>query len=252
LRKHSGWLLLAVALIVLGIYQLQLSTSPRVIALMSNADAPFLQDSNIYGTAAQKLFNASAANRNKLTVNASDIALELRRQFPELQEVSISLPLVGSQPTLYVRPAKPALVLAASNGTYVVDENGRALAEVTARTKLSSLKVPTVTDQSSLRVELGRQVLPRDATDFVGLVSAQLAKQKLSVQSMSLPAAAGELDVYVADKPYYVKFNLQQGSEDSAAVQLGTLIALVKKLDKDRVAPAEYIDVRLEGRAYYK
>jgi cell division septal protein FtsQ len=258
LRRHAGWLAGAVLLLAFGIFQMQLSTSPRVVSLMSASDAPFLQDSAVYQAASRKLFNASAANHNKLTVNATAIATSLRQQFPELQEVSVSLPLFGNQPTVYVRPAKPALLLAASNGSYVVDENGRALAEATANTNLSGLKVPSVTDQSNLQVKLGQQVLPRTATDFVGLVSSQFAKQKLGIQSMTLPAAAGELDVYLSGKPYFVKFNLQpgqqgqQGSTDSAAVQIGTFLALIKKLEKQGTPPAQYVDVRLEGRAYYK
>jgi cell division septal protein FtsQ len=258
LRRHGAWLAGGVLVLAFCAYQMQLSTNPRVVSLMSASDAPFLQDSAVYQAAAHKLFNASAANHNKLTVNATAIASSLRRQFPELQAVSVSLPVFGNQPTVYVRPAKPALLLAASNGSYVVDENGRALAEATASTNLSGLKIPSVTDQSNLQVKLGQQVLPRTAADFIGLVASQFAKQHLEVQSMTLPAAAGELDVYITGKPYFVKFNLQpgrsgqQGSDDSAAVQVGTFLALIKKLEKQGTVPGQYVDVRLEGRAYYK
>lgn len=252
LRQHAGWFVGVAAVLALTVYQLQLSTTPKIVSLAASSDAPFLQDAQIYQQAGSQLFNASAANRNKLTVNATDIAAQMQRQFPELQEVAVSLPIIGATPTLLVRPAEPALVLTAANGTYVVDTNGRALAEATAGTNLSRLKVPTVTDQSSLQVRLGTQVLPRTATAFISSVTSQLAAQQLTVKSMTLPAAAGELDVYIANSPYFIKFNLQEGGAESAAKQAGRFVAVIKQLSKAGTQPTQYVDVRLDGRAYYK
>lgn len=252
LRKHAAW---AVAILLLGafsMYQLQLSTTPRVVSLTPAADAPFLQDDEVYARAAQELFASSAANRNKLTIDASGIAEQLRRRFPELQAVSVNLPFIGDKATVHLQPAMPALVLAANNGTYIVDSNGRALAEASSASNLSRLKVPTVTDQSSLEVSIGQQVLPRSATKFISTIKQQLQSQKITAQSMTLPAVAGELDVYVAGKPYFIKFNLQQASEASAAQQAGTFLAAIKKLEKEGKAPSQYVDVRLPGRAYSK
>jgi hypothetical protein len=252
LRKHSPWLLGTLLLLGLVVYELQLSTTAKVVSLAHSSDAPFLQDSKIYQQAAGQMFAEAASNRNKLTVNVADIAARLQQRFPELQEVSISLPIIGDTPTIYVKPAAPAMVLAARNGTFIVDENGRALAEATAGTNLRRLQVPSVTDQSGLDVKLGKQVVPRSAAAFINTVSTQLQAQKIGVQSMTLPVAAGELDVYITGKPYFVKFNIQKGSDDSSLVQVGTLIALLRKLEREGNSPSQYVDVRLEGRAYYK
>lgn len=252
LRKHSAWLLGSGLLLALMVYQMQLSTTPHVVSLAKSSDAPFLQDSKIYQQAAGQLLSEAASNRNKLTVDAAGIAARLQQRFPELQEVSLSLPIIGDKATIFVRPAEPAMVLAASNGTFIVDENGRALAEASAGTNLKRLQVPSVTDQSGLSVKLGKQVVPRSAATFINTVAVQLRAQKIGVQSMTLPVAAGELDVYISGKPYFVKFNIQKGSEDSSLVQVGTLIALLRKLEREGTAPAQYVDVRLEGRAYYK
>jgi len=252
LRKHSSWLVGTVVLCAGMVYQLQLSTTPKVVSLASSSDVPFQQDSKVYQEAAHNMFAEAASNRNKLTVNASDIASRLQKQFPELQSASVSLPIIGNTPTVYVQPAEPAMVLAASNGTFVVGENGRALAEASAGTNLSRLRVPSVTDQSGLAVKAGEQVLPRSATAFISTVSTQLAAQKISVQSMTLPAAAGELDVYISGKPYFAKFNIEKATADDALQQVGTMIAVLKRLDKEGKTPNQYIDVRLAGRAYYK
>ena len=249
IRKHSLWLTVTVLVLLAIGYQLQLSTTPRVISLATSSDAPSLQDVTVYQKAAHELFGDSAANRNKLTVNASDIASRLQQRYPELQEVSLAVPLVGSTPTLYVKPAEPALVLAATNGTFIVGENGRALSQVGSGAAVGRMQIPSVTDHSGLAVKAGQQVLPRSATAFISTVNDQLKLHNISVQSMTLPAAAGELDVYPTGKSYFVKFNLEQGSEDSVLIQVGTLLAVLKK---QQSAPTQYVDVRLEGRAYYK
>jgi cell division septal protein FtsQ len=239
-------------MLALAVYDLQLSTTPKVVSLSGSANAPFLQDSAVYREAAHQMFAATAANRNKLTVNAADIAARLQQKYPELQAVSVSLPVFGGTPIVYVKPAAPSMVLAATNGTFIIDENGRALAEATAGTNLSRLHVPTVTDQSGVSVVLGKPVLPKSSTAFIGTITEQFKNQKISIQSMTLPVAAGELDVYVGSQPYFVKFNIEQGGEDAALVQAGTFIATIKQLNRQGTTPAAYVDVRLEGRAYYK
>ena len=65
---------------------------------------------------------------------------------------------------------------------------------------------------------------------------------------MTLPPAASELDVKIAGKPYFVKFNLQA---DDARRQAGTFLATQAQLQRKGITPAQYIDVRVEGRAYY-
>jgi hypothetical protein len=254
LRRHFGWLLATVAFIGLVGYEMQLSTTPKVVSLVQASDAPFLQDSSVYAQKASELFNATAANRNKLTVDTSNITLQLKKQFPELQDVSVSLPVIGDRPTVYIRPAAPALVLSSTAGSYVIDENGRAVAEETTRSGSSAnkLQIPTVTDQSGLQVKVGSQVLPRSATAFVSTVVSQLKAQHVTVKSLLLPAAASELDIYVSNAPYFIKFNLHDADSDKAALQAGTYIATIKQLTRQGITPAQYVDVRLEGRAYYK
>ena len=251
LRKHAGWLALGILAIGLLVYQLQLSSDAKVVVLSASSETPFLQETSVYQQAARKLFDDSAANRNKLTVDSTAVAAKLEAAYPELQEVSASLPLFGDRPVVYIRPAAPALVLAANNGTFIIDENGRALAAVSAENNPERLQIPTVTDQSSLAVRLGDQVLPSTVTGFISTIVGQLKAKQLEVQSMTLPAAAGELDVYISGQPYYVKFSIQQAGQKEGLRQIGTYLAVKKQFDGNGFKPAQYIDVRLGGRAYY-
>jgi hypothetical protein len=252
LRRHSGLLFLVVLAVIFLIFEMQLSAVPKVVSLANTSDAPFLQDTAVYERAAAKLFQSSPSNRNKFTVNAPAIESKLRADFPELKDVSVALPIVGHQPVVYVQPASPALILSTNNGTFVVDENGRALIKADATTQLDNFKVPTVTDQSGVTIRLGKQALTHATTTFIQTVIRQFKAQHVSIKAMTLPAASSELDVYIGGASYFVKFNLQDTNDSAANIQTGTFLALKQKLEERGRTPSQYIDVRLEGRAYYR
>lgn len=252
LRQHSGLFFLVVVVLIFAVFEMQLSAVPKVVSLANSSDAPFLQSTDVYQREAAKLFQSSLSNRNKFTVNAPAIEAALQAKFSELKDVSVALPILGHQPVVYVQPASPAIILAASNGTFVVDENGRALIKADVTTRLENFKVPTVTDQSGLQIQLGKQALSHSTTDFIQTVIGQLQAQHISIKAMTLPAASSELDVYVSGKSYFVKFNLQDTVSSAANVQAGTFLALQQYLHREQKTPSQYIDVRLSGRAYYK
>lgn len=252
LRRHSGLLFLGVLVIIFAVFEMQLSAVPKVVSLANTSDAPFLQNTDVYERAAAKLFQSTPSNRNKFTVNAPAIEASLMSQFPELKDVSVALPVLGHKPVVYVQPASPALILATNNGTYVVDENGRALIKADATTQLDNFKVPTISDQSGVQLHLGKQALAHQTTSFIQTVVQQLQAQHVGVKAMTLPAATSELDVYIDGASYFVKFNFQDTQESAANIQTGTFLALKQHLASQQKTPSQYVDVRLEGRAYYK
>lgn len=254
IRMHWHWAWLAGgALLIAGVVlQLQLSNIPKVVSLIPASDAPFLQDSVVYQQAATKLIESSVVNRNKLTINTLGIADTLKQQFPELQSVTVTLPLLGDAPIIYLRPADPALILVTANKSFIVDKRGRALAEVQSQAQLMRLRLPTVTDQSNLSFKYGDQALSRQTTAFIQTIARQHAAQKAEIQAMTLPSAASELDVYLTGKSYFIKYNLQHADEQSANLQAGSYAAVTRHLTTKDIVPSHYVDMRLQGRAYYK
>jgi cell division septal protein FtsQ len=252
LRRHFGWVLLVV-LVVGGIgYELQLSTEPKVVSTVQAAEAPFLQDNEVYAQAASKMLNGSSANRNKLTIDASGIAAQLDRQFPELAAVTVSLPLIGGQPVIYITPATPVIVLEAADSNYILDANGRAVAKLTGSQSAATLHVPVVQDQSGSTVTIGQLVVPKSVVGFIATVGSQLKSQSVAVSAMTLPVEASELDVHITGQPYLVKFNLHAATAESAQLQAGTYVAVSKQLTRQGKTPSQYVDVRLQGRAYFQ
>lgn len=248
-RQRLGMFLAGVALIVCVLYSLQLAPNPKIVSLAPKTSGYFLQSSATYQQAAAKAFASSLLNGNKITVNSVGIQQKLQQQFPELSQVSVTIPLMSHQPIIYIAPTTPGLILATSNDSFILDDNGKALISTTDATDISKLSLPTVTDQSGLQVKKGDTALAGTSVAFIQTVVTELKAKGVSVESITLPPAAYELDVKPAGVGYFVKFNMH---ENTARQQAGTFLAVRERLGSQGVTPASYIDVRLDGRAYYK
>lgn len=216
---------------------------------LSGSSSSFLHDKAVYETAADKLLAGSIWNRNKITVNTSSVSQGMLKQFPELSSVSVTLPLLSKRPIVYIQTAQPALILSAQNGSFVVDTTGKVLLPSSKLPSGSQLALPLVTDQSGLNASINRQALTSGDVSFIQTVVAQLAARHFTVSLMVLPVGSSELDVHLANQPYIVKFNLESGD---ARQQAGTFLATQAKLQSQNVTPAQYVDVRVDGRSYYK
>jgi hypothetical protein len=109
-------------------------------------------------------------------------------------------------------------------------------------------ELPSVRDDANLDIQPGKSVLSAKDVDFITSLDQQLSAKQVKVSSLTLPVLASELHVRVADQPYYVKFSLLTDPR----IVAGQYIALMKKLDGDKVTPSEYIDSRVEERIFYK
>lgn len=255
-RHMPRWLrpkniLLAIIVLVVFLLLVGLDSMPKIVITGDQTARIFAQDSTKYQQAARKLFAQSYLNGNKLTVNAAVISRQLAAEFPELRAVSVTLPVFGRQPVLYVQPATPQLLLATQYGdTFVLDSAGRALLAIDESMKLPTgdNALPTVTDQSGIHITAGSIALPSSSVAFITQVAGQLRAQEIGIETLTLPQQASELDIKIAGVPYFVKFNLQ----GKAREQSGTFIAARNYLQGKRTTPGEYIDARVSGRAYYK
>jgi hypothetical protein len=248
-RRRLIMIALSVVVLAGAVYALPLSPTVHVILLQDAATAHFLQDGAVYRQTAEKSLSTSIFNRNKLTVNTAAVRLDLLKNYPEIKDVSVALPLFGRQPQVYVEPYKPSFILTTtSNTAFLLDATGRALAMTNQVPDIDKLGVLTLQDRSGVPVALGVRAVPSTTVTFAQTVSAALKAASITPSSLVLPAKASELDVYVAGTPYFVKFNLQ----NDALQQAGTYLATRQRLEADHIKPGQYIDVRVPERAYYK
>ena len=245
--------ILAVCLIIFCVvYELGLSSNPKITILgnVTTTQKLFIKPISEYQQVAQKLFTNSLSNRNKLSVNTASIATHMQQQFPELASVSVTLPLIGHRPIIYIEPAKPELFLSSQNsGLFLIDTSGKVLSKVSeAQTQTSTL--PIVTDQSNITVTPGKVALAESDVAFIQLAVSQFQAQHIEIKSIVLPAATRELDIYIGGMSYFVKFNLNDSS--NAKQQIGTYLAIRQYLASHNILPKQYVDARVVGRAYYQ
>jgi len=237
-----------VALIVCLLYSLSLDTlNPKVVQPNSD-NAVLLRDKNIYEKAIREQLKASILNNNKITINIGGITRSMQAEFPELADIDIKLPFIGRKLVVYVEPSPPTLLLSSKNGLFVIDKRGRAIIEAKQLTNLSKYKLQMVNDQSGLSVQIGKGVLPANDISFINTVIEQLKSKNITVESITLPSQASQLDVRITKKAYVIKMNLQNDVQQ----QVGRFIAVKEKLEAENQEPKEYLDVRVEERAYYK
>ncbi|HSX35489.1 MAG TPA: hypothetical protein VLH84_00985 [Patescibacteria group bacterium] len=253
-KRRMPWLergplaLAILAAVTLLVFNSGVSTTPKVMIAGSASGQIFLRPPQVYGEAAHALLAGSFLNRNKITINTGAISAQLSKQFPELAQVSVSLPLFGTRPVLYVEPATPKIQLSTASGVFVIAANGRALIAATQVAHLAALGLPLVTDQSGLTASLGQEVLPSTSVDFITEFIGQLQAKGIIIASLTLPRASSELDVHLKGVGYYVKCNLR----GDARAEAGTYLAAIAQLGREHKTPGSYIDVRVDQRAYYQ
>lgn len=248
-RQRFGFAILLASAAFSLVYVSSLTAEPNIETVNSAAGRAVMQDESVYEVAATEFLEASVFNRNKITISTTGLASHMMQQFPELAQVQVGLPLLNHRVSVVLVPAEPILILATANGSYALDAGGTALSTGAQLAKLSELNLPLVTDESSLEVKLRQQALSSSDVLFISTVLAQLDAQNIEVASLSLPAGLRQLDVRLKGEPYYVKFNL---ARNSSAQQVGTLIAVYDRLKQQGITPGQYIDVRVDGRAYYQ
>ncbi|HSX07220.1 MAG TPA: hypothetical protein VLG92_05885 [Candidatus Saccharimonadia bacterium] len=225
---------------------LWLSTDPRVIIVgNTTTSSVYAESAAKYELTARTFLAGSVANRSKITADLDGTARKLEHAFPELAQVTVSIPLVSNRPVVYAEIAQPSLTLQMSQGNYALNKAGVVL----ARTPKVAARVPVVVDQSSVAPKLGTQYLPSSAVSFIQTVEYQLRSAHMTIDTFVLPPGSPyELDVHLSSQAFLVRFNL----EENALVQSGSAIATIQHLTAEGNLPKAYLDVRVPGRVYYK
>lgn len=245
--KHAPTVVALVVIVCSVLYASLLDTRPRVMIVASETGKPLQRPTQVYEDFINQELKSSLSNKSKLTINTEPLEQALRRQFPEVANAAVTLPLLGHRPIVSIAVSSPAFVLATSGGAYYVSSEGVPLVRV-SDVQNPLRDITTVSDTTNLPITVGKQVLPTETVSFISTVIAQLVATDTKFSGISLPLEANEVQLQLTDKPYIVRFN----TTEDAKVQVGTLLAVKKRLEGSGELPKEYIDVRVVERAYYK
>lgn len=239
LVKLTDVSLLIIILLCL-LYSLIVRPDPNVVI-----SSDIYQPASTYDLAATKAMS-SLKDHTKLTFDEAGVISAMQRQFPEITDANVELPLFGQRPVLRLRIAVPQFIFNSQAKSFVLASNGLIIE--TAVQKPSFKNLPTIIDQSGFTAEPGKAVLSEQQVTFINNVVTQLKNARVPLLSFTLPAKAQEIDLRTKDKPYYVKFYL--GGD--ALVQAGQLLAARHQFSINHKDPGQYLDVRIAGKIFYK
>ncbi len=228
------------AVIILVVLVLLVRGQPKI-----NISRDYYNRATMYTAAINSGFS-SAQNRNKLTFNERAILEKLEKEFPEIVGGSVNLPILGQTPSIRLDVSGPSLALVNHGVSYVVDERGTVIGPRSEWPDLSRL--PRVVDSSGLQAETGKQILAANEVAFIKTVLAQYDRANIPIEAISLPGTPQELDVKPRDRKYTIKFN----TASDGLVQIGRSLAARKQFDKQAKQPSQYLDVRVDGKIYYR
>ncbi len=247
--EKFGLIILAVVIVVCLFSILYLSSTPNVVMLGDDNNPLFTSSKAAVGQEAQRLLSSSLLNKNKITVNTHKITDNLEEDFPMYSDISIGLPFIDHHPVIYLTPAQPEVSLTNVSGQYVLNSNGQIMLRSINPKYFNDLDLPNVTYQLPGYLSVGEQILTSNEVSFIQTVIYELNTRAVTVSKITLLQATSELDVYIANEPYYVKFNIENNDPKQ---QAGSLLATQHYLKEQNITPSKYIDVRVDGRVYYQ
>ena len=120
----------------------------------------------------------------------------------------------------------------------------KTIPESTVNKKNTLKYIPSIT----VIDEDGSNYITDRMKQYIGMLEKDLSDHgKKAVKAIIPTGKAREIDVYIEGRDEYYKCNLDRGTAESAE----DLVRMVEYLKKHAIKPV-YVDIRIEGRAYYK
>lgn len=179
---------------------------------------------------------------NLLLVNGSALASYLQQADPSIKQATIHRTFFHRL-SITVSERQPTLNWKTAGGVYLLDAD----ATVIGPTMGDYAKLPVVTDSSNLPVKTGQRVAPTSFVTFCSQLVAQLPAAGYQIGEMTVPTSTSEVYVRTTSN-LLLKFDTTR----LAGGEINDLKAVQSELAKAKKTPTQYIDLRIEHKAYYK
>jgi len=193
-------------------------------------------------TEVRTLTSASVWQGNLLTLNAQALGSKLQQADPSLRSVSIQRHWLHAI-TVTVTLKQPSLQWSTGNQIYVLDRDGTVIGQPAG----TAAGLPLVYDGSNLPVQIGQQAVSSHFIEFVEQLVPGLAADGVTVTRLDIKDTTLDLSAQT-NKGYRLLFDTSRGADD----EIADLKAVQRLLAAQKKTPADYIDLRVAGKAYYK
>jgi len=179
------------------------------------------------------LFRTAKVEKNLAQKQTSIASLEIYKGIPDILKVKVNVRI-------------PKIAWQSGDKTYLIDKKGVVfeLGQGTAVTERGE-PIPTIVDTKEVSLELGRQIVTEYFVKFIlDLTKDFSAKIGANIQAIKIGETTFQIEVET-DQGWRVYLDTTRDLNNQ-------LTALRKILDQYRDQIHEYVDLRVEGRAYYK
>lgn len=192
----------------------------------------------------ENVISSSPISQNVIFVPLGEISDKLKTDNYQIATVKIDRVFpTGLKVT--ISEQKPNILWKSAGQVYIISEDGRAYGgEVTEELER---ELPLVVDSTNLPVRTGERQASAGFVKFVRALKDQFSSTGLSSIELQVGETTTDLSVTTTDG-YQVKFDTTREIE----TQIGALNDVLSILKKQGKKPAEYIDLRINGRAFYK
>lgn len=191
-----------------------------------------------------EVINGSLINQNILFVPGQTIETNLKKNNYQISKAKIERKLFNTV-KITITEQKPSILWRSGNTLSVFASNGHAYSGEPSEQLKKSL--PTVVDTSNLPVKTGEKSLTESFVSFVSELHARLPEKGVVASEYQVQETTTDLYV-VTQAGYKIRFDTTRSVND----QLTDLVAVLDELKKQGKKPAEYIDLRINGRVFYK
>lgn len=204
-----------------------------------------------YITSAKEFAASSFGNQFIPTMNTQKLAAYLMARHKEIASVRVQRRPFSTTPTLALTLRKPVLMWQTKNdaAAFYVDASGTTFS---FNAYGNDAELVRINDESGVPAELGVPVASSRQISFLGQLVGQIAtssKGNIKLDKIVFPSSSTkEIDVHLKDRKYFVKVYLER----SARAQGEEIVKSIAYLEGKHITPAQYMDVRIPERVYYK
>ena len=223
------------------------------VALTSNASNTVAEDQQTaYEASILKIYKKHTIASQSWMADTTAISNEFTTQHPEVERLSLAMQTpLSTVMKADIRFRSPVFTYKDASGVQqFVDKNG-VLFYKNMDAAVNTGSLIQIEDQSGVVLKAGTSVITNDVITFVGQLHTIVPKTfgaKKKITGVIIPRSTREVQIKVSDTPYVVKFN----SFRDINQQVGELTQLLAFLANQKITPQQYIDLRVEHKAFYK
>jgi len=241
-RKLGGiFLIVAAAVILLAFLLWQLIAQVHVPTSTKQLSATF--DTTTYERSINEFLNLNPAQRLRVSLDEQALASFVSAELPEVEALTLSGAAGLAQSNFAITFREPVAGWQINDKQYYVDAQG-----VVFEKNYYEAPGVQIIDESGVSPEQGSTIVGTRLLGFLGRVVAQGEGRGYTAVRAILPeGTTRQVDVYFEGVATRVKFSIDRG----AGEQMEDADRSLKFL-QSKGTGAEYIDVRVPGRAAYK